>query len=1361
MNAQLFTGTEDVDAVLENLLDELHKGLSFDRAAVYAYDEAAGKARQVAVYGLTPDEALLSAQNFPETVAYRTASKGDAYFLKSTDAEKPLDDVRAGAYIAVPIGQTHNTVGIVTLAVDQRGAFDAGDLNFVEDLARRAGAAIDDAARFETERKRVLQLGLINEIGKKAGAATTIGSLYTEIATVLKNKFNYYHVAIYSLEPMRRELFLETIVGGYANVLPVGFRQNIGEGLLGTAAAEKRTLLVNDVTKDSRYVDGHPRAMPTRSELCVPVLSRGDIVAVIDVQSRRFGAFDETDALALETLADQIGVLVENAKLFEEERRRADELALVYNIGRQILAARDIRALVRSVVASIRQYFKYYNVAVFLPDPEDPHSLLIAANDGAYETAFENTARVPSTRGFVGRAVTNGQLVYSPDSVHDAGYFPDPLPGEARSEVAIPIKIGDVVVGVLDVQENRLNAFTAPDIELLRTFADQMALAVQNVNLFALETRATHDAQTLLHISHIVSQTPDLEKSFGFLVEETAVIMNADGGALVLLDADGEPTQWKAVTGFTSKPETEGVIPASNWSRSALYQDIVAGGKPVFVPDAPADPRITGDLLPGYAAGALAAAPIRKKDRVLGILLVVWERARPKVRRADLELFEAIAFQAALGIENLLYLESLTRQTKYLSILSSVAADASRLPPLEEFLHVALQKILIFAGLDGGAIHLVNPTRTTLNLVALFRREGPEPGPGSAFATLHRAAAPELFDVGLIVRGDRGTPDPFHFLPPEEGGPATYISLPLVAKQLIHGRVTLWANGPQLFGPDEVALIQTICDELSIFIDNSQLFAQTSGQMKELLALLETTKALTSTLDSEEIIYSIAQKVKDLIGADECTVFLLDREAGALDPIVSLTAYPEEVMKIRLRVGEGITGHVALTGVGEYVNDALTDARSVTVPGTPTEEKESLLCVPLVSREEVIGVMTLGRLGGGVFTDRDLQLLTLFAGQVAGTIENTRLLDRLLSSISVAEEHRRKLDAIFTSISDPIIVTDTALRVIEINPAAEKMLGRKANDVVNRHVRSIIETPALHEVFENAQQRLESEAVAEFEFAVGAEGGTNFYRVLVDAVTGPGGEKGGFVATFRDVTEGRELALLKENFIANVGHELRTPLTSIIGSAELILDDAKAGDFPYYQFVTIINKEAHRLRELVESILDFSLLESGRLTLNLETVELRDIIEEAARRYRTFADEYGVTITTETRTPVPPTYADPHLLETILANLLKNGIKFNYAGGKVTVTLDAADGEAVIAVADTGPGIPADQLDDIFSKFYQVDGSSTRTVGGTGMGLAITKRAVEAHGGRVEVRSTVGQGATFTVFLPLRAKPPEEEPVKE
>jgi signal transduction histidine kinase len=167
-------------------------------------------------------------------------------------------------------------------------------------------------------------------------------------------------------------------------------------------------------------------------------------------------------------------------------------------------------------------------------------------------------------------------------------------------------------------------------------------------------------------------------------------------------------------------------------------------------------------------------------------------------------------------------------------------------------------------------------------------------------------------------------------------------------------------------------------------------------------------------------------------------------------------------------------------------------------------------------------------------------------------------------------------------------------------------------------------------------------------------------------------------------------------------------------------------------------------------------LESRRLELKLEAVDVNDLVKDTTSKYQQMADRNGISLEFVPGADIPGTYADPNLIRSALANLIKNAIQFNSAGGRVRVSTELRDGEVALAVADDGPGIPEDQLSTIFSTFYQVDGSSTRAVGGTGLGLTIAQRAIESHGGRIDVASKIGEGSTFTILLPIRTEIPIE-----
>jgi len=253
----------------------------------------------------------------------------------------------------------------------------------------------------------------------------------------------------------------------------------------------------------------------------------------------------------------------------------------------------------------------------------------------------------------------------------------------------------------------------------------------------------------------------------------------------------------------------------------------------------------------------------------------------------------------------------------------------------------------------------------------------------------------------------------------------------------------------------------------------------------------------------------------------------------------------------------------------------------------------------------------------------------------------------------------------------------------------------------------------------------------------------------------------------------KELDRLKSNFLATISHELRTPLTSIIGYSEMLLEGLAGQLSPeQHEYVSTVMEKGEQLLGIINSILDFSKLEAGRVQLKPQQINVKDLIRGALTTMMPIARKAQVNISLAMAENLPPLVADAEKFSQILLNLLSNAVKFNRPGGRVEVIVDTfnrqrdpkqdADIPAALRpvhdeylrlqVRDTGIGIAANQLERIFDSFYQVDGSSTREFGGTGLGLTIVRGLVEAHGGTIEVASQPGQGSTFTVLLPLEPR---------
>jgi two-component system phosphate regulon sensor histidine kinase PhoR len=241
----------------------------------------------------------------------------------------------------------------------------------------------------------------------------------------------------------------------------------------------------------------------------------------------------------------------------------------------------------------------------------------------------------------------------------------------------------------------------------------------------------------------------------------------------------------------------------------------------------------------------------------------------------------------------------------------------------------------------------------------------------------------------------------------------------------------------------------------------------------------------------------------------------------------------------------------------------------------------------------------------------------------------------------------------------------------------------------------------------------------------------------------------GAVVVLHDVTELRRLERVRQDFVANVSHEFKTPLTAIQGFAETLLGGALDDPSNNRRFLEIIRNHAIRLARLTNDLLKLARIEAGKLEVELFPVGLMELIEGCAETTLLKASRKQITLEIEVPPGLPPVRGDAGLLRDVLQNLLDNAIQYTPEGGHIRVTAEAKGREAVITVSDTGIGIPTSDQERIFERFYRVDAARSREAGGTGLGLSIAKHIVEAHGGRLWVTSTIGEGSKFSFSMPV------------
>ena len=360
---------------------------------------------------------------------------------------------------------------------------------------------------------------------------------------------------------------------------------------------------------------------------------------------------------------------------------------------------------------------------------------------------------------------------------------------------------------------------------------------------------------------------------------------------------------------------------------------------------------------------------------------------------------------------------------------------------------------------------------------------------------------------------------------------------------------------------------------------------------------------------------------------------------------------------------------------------------------------------------------------------------------------------RLQSQLS--HHRQRHAEAIIYSLRDAVVVVDESDRLLMANEAAAELFGFDAEAARGKPLAGIVsdEHADFAQLVRQSRQSGIEATRREMQFA--RPDGAHTLDTIVSCVQ-EDNKVSGVVAILHDITREKEISQMKNDFISHVSHELKTPLASITAYSEMLADGEADDEQTRQEFYAVIQGQARRLNRLIEDILNVSRIESGLIKVQKERVSLAILIEQQMQMIKGFAEEKSVTVTGQTPIIFDQVYADKDMISQVIVNLLSNSVKYTQAGGQVRIEtqVDETEHLARVTVQDTGVGIPADELDHVFDKFYRV-GANNKQAKGTGLGLNLVKQIVEkVHNGRVFVTSQVDVGSTFGFELPLAAGEP-------
>jgi signal transduction histidine kinase/putative methionine-R-sulfoxide reductase with GAF domain len=509
----------------------------------------------------------------------------------------------------------------------------------------------------------------------------------------------------------------------------------------------------------------------------------------------------------------------------------------------------------------------------------------------------------------------------------------------------------------------------------------------------------------------------------------------------------------------------------------------------------------------------------------------------------------------------------------------------------------------------------------------------------------------------------------------------------------------------------------------------------------DLIRFFEATRAIASTLQLSELLKTVMRLASEVVHAQAGSLLLMDPVTGELYFDVALGEKSDALQQIRLKKGEGIAGWVAENRKPALVHDVSSDPRwTRKADKTSSFNTKAILAVPMLFKDKLVGVMeAINRADGSPFTETDVQMLETFAAQAAIAIENARLFESI-------RQEREKMSTILGEMIEGALLLESSGKIVLGNPAAHNLLGK---DILEGLPWAAIET-----AFDVKPPWSE---IPSFGGACGMEFVRKTQPPLILAgvltqVCDDHGKVTGYLVVFSNVTEERREAQLKKNFLALVSHKLKTPLVAIRGFTPMLLE--KPEELTSFQKTAIetIDRNSQQLASLVEKLMWFAALEGETLELTLKTHSIASILDVALSELAGYLRTTEVQIErSDSLNNLPALNMDKIWMKEVFRNLIENAVKFNSrAPHKVILKGEVKGPMMEISVSDNGPGIPSEERAKIFNKFYQIEGSFTGQVQGMGLGLALVKRVVDEHRGSVRVESTLGQGSTFIVSLPLQ-----------
>lgn len=1348
----------DSDQVFGRLAQWIVTAVEATSARVYVWDLQTNVGRLLAQYvgarasaserqsrvGVEQDlgglSILVTAMKERRWTVYETTTDHDAI-------DAALREVlRAGAVhsaLYLPLVVRERLIGYVEIWETGRiRSWTPDEAHVCQTIANVAASAIDNARLFEVERQRRKVAETVRELAAVISSSLEPQAILESLLDRAAELIPYDSAAVF-IAPGKLSATGAELSGQLRIAVSRGMPPEAHDSPPGLAEEVLRTRRVSicaDARAGVERGTAHgPSALPpsgvagqaldhVRGWLGAPLVVKGSAIGVLTFDSRTPARYRREHAEIAETIANHAAVAIENAQLYQEARQRVAELETLQAVSLEMIQSLDARRVSQTIADGALRLLAATVVHLFSFDAETDTVELLA-----FSTApgFEEIGRpTPRREGMTMRIAHSGQAVVVNDPQNDPAFATitrATAEQGAQALVGLPIKVREKVLGVMNVLFHAPHIVVDNEVRILGLLADQAATALENARLFEGEQKRRVAADVLREISGVLTSTLNLGELCERLFDQIARVIPYTSATVTLVEASRH-LRIIAGRGFQQPAQIIGRTLALG--DASLSGRTIDAREPLVVEDV--QQLGNGEVLPGMErVHGWMGAPLIARDRVIGTLSVDHEQAGI-YRREQADLLGVIANQAAAAITNARLYEQALERERFASALGRTSLAIMSSLELDEVLEQICRESAGAFNVDSGLVWLAEGD----DLVG-FAGYGPA---REGFVGVHVGLGDASILGARVLVERRGEYINYAETDPRASrelvhrmGLKSLLGVPMVQDDAPIGTLVVGDSvRPDPFSVADIERAQVLASHAVIAIENARLFQAEQRRARQLALVHRVGLDITSILDLDQLAQTVVEEIRGAFGYYHVSVVTIHGgelvwRAGAGGDVEGWTP-----AGMRRPVGVGIIGAVAVTGERLVTPDVRRDPRYVPVP--EVQRTLSKVALPLKAKGSIVGVLNVESDHADAFGDEDLAVLTALASQLGVTVENAMYATSLETRVAErTAEIRREQERTFTilnSVADAVLVTDLAGAIVLTNPVADALLREDQEAEPPDRLRTWLRelSPASGSPKIDAGGRTLQAAVA-------------YIREDERRV--------GHVIVLRDITRMEEVDRLKTQFVTTVSHELRTPLTNI----KLYLGLFQKGKpEKREQYLVTLQDEVNRLERLIMDLLDLARLERDRQTATRKVIDLAEVLQHVVSTLEPQAEAKRQSLhlrLTEQALHVP---ADRNQMIQVFVNLCANAINYTPPDGRVELEASSMlrDGRnwAVVSVSDNGIGIPEEDRERVFDRFYRGQAEYFE-VRGTGLGLSIVKEIVVQHSGQIELESRVGLGSTFTVWLPM------------